>query len=497
MLLPTRGAVARRTPARGVATVVATLTDPSDATARQLRQLPAAVTVLEVRADLVGDLDPASVRRYFSGRLVYTLRSAEAGGRASDRTLTRHARLLSATSGYDVVDLEWDRDLVPEVLGKIPAHRRRISYLGGPMGLTELGERFQEITRTPAGLYLLAAEATSFDQAVVPLQLLAQLDRTDVTAYATGPAGGWTRVLSPWLGAPIVSGPVRAVDTAAPTVHQLLSDYPFPQLPPLSTLYGLVAPATNTTLFVRLLNAAFRTLGLPGLYLPFAVPDEDAFQRHFWPVVDGGTLNRLGLPLKGLTLAAPYKELALTLADSATPRAWVAGAANLLFRRDNAWRAGMTDGTAVRAALRTAGFSAARRRVAVVGCGGAGRAAAAALRAAGSEVTLVNRSANRGRAAADLLGLPLVPLPEFDPGGYAAVVHATPARDEVAFDAHRLRPSTAVADFVCAATSTALVRAARSGGLRVVDGRDVLRQEAARHFEAMTGHRLPRVRDVR
>jgi len=45
--------------------------------------------------------------------------------------------------------------------------------------------------------------------------------------------------------------------------------------------------------------------------------------------------------------------------------------------------------------------------------------------------------------------------------------------------------------FVCAATPTALVQAARARGLRIVDGHDVLRQEASRHFQAMTGHPMP------
>lgn len=497
ILLPAVGATAKQTRPNAVAAVIATVTDPSEASAPRLRELPAAVAALEVRADLVGDLDPISVRRHFPGRLIYTLRSTAAGGHGPDRTQTRYARLRSAAAGYDMVDLEYDRDITPEVLDVIPAHQRRISWLGGSLDLAELGERFHAMAGTPAELYLLAPEATSFDQAVVPLELLGRLQRDDVTAYATGPVGGWTRVLAPWLGAPVVSGPAdRGADwddPPVPTVHQLLSDYPFPALPPLDALHGVVARAVNTAMFVRLFNAGYRELGLTSLCLRFTVPDVSAFQHSFWQLLNGGAVDRLGTPVKSLTVTSPYKESALTLAGTATPRARDARAANLVLRRDNGWQAGTSNGTAMRAALAAAGFFADHRRVAVIGCGGAGRAAAAALRAAGADVTLVNRTAGRGQVAADLLNLPFAPLSEFDPGEYEAIVHATMLRDEVAFDVNRLRPGMTVGDFVRVSRPTALIAAARSRGLRAVDGHEVLRHEVARHFLAATGHRHPRL----
>ena len=50
------------------------------------------------------------------------------------------------------------------------------------------------------------------------------------------------------------------------------------------------------------------------------------------------------------------------------------------------------------------------KRAAVIGCGGAGRAIAAALVESGAGVTLINRGAERGEHAAALLGLPYIPL---------------------------------------------------------------------------------------
>jgi 3-dehydroquinate dehydratase / shikimate dehydrogenase len=59
-------------------TLVATLTSlPAE---RELRALPPSVGILEVRADLLGDLDPDWLREHFRGELLYTLRSRAEGG---------------------------------------------------------------------------------------------------------------------------------------------------------------------------------------------------------------------------------------------------------------------------------------------------------------------------------------------------------------------------------------------------------------------------------
>jgi len=465
------------------ADVVVTVTGRADVTPAALDRLPPAVTGLEVRADLVGDLDPESLRRHFSGQLVYALRSVRYGGRCADRDGDRRFRLLAAARGYDAVDLEADRDLAPELLTRIPGHQRRVWWSGDATDLGSLRARFSRAARTPARLYVLACQPRpdSFTAAAVPVRLLTVLKRRDVTAFATGPAAAWTRILAPWLGAPVV------FETRA-AVGPLVRDYPFPDLPPVDRLYGIVGRALNTPWFLSAVNAAFRALAMPCLFLPFTVPDAESFRTLFWPGFSGGDL---GLPLGGLTVAAPYKEVAVAVAGTADAHAQRAGAANLLLRRDG-WLATTTDGTAAAAALAAAG-PLRGRTAAVVGCGAAGRAAAAALSSAGARVTLVNRGTGRGQRAATSLGLAFVPLRDFTPSRYGIVVHATPLADDVPFSVDRLRAGTTVADFVCSAEPTALATAARGRGLAVIDGRTILEHEIAQQFQLMTGRPIPPV----
>src|SRR5688500_1153311 len=118
-----------------------------------------------------------------------------------------------------------------------------------------------------------------------------------------------------------------------------------------------------------------------------------------------------------------------------------AEAANILVRNNGWWNADTTDPDVIYTAARDRSVPVREKRAAVIGCGGAGRAIAAALMQSGAGVTLINRGAERGEHAATLLGLDYVPLPDFDAHGYDIVVNATPVgphTDEVPFELERL-----------------------------------------------------------
>ena len=129
----------------------------------------------------------------------------------------------------------------------------------------------------------------------------------------------------------------------------------------------------------------------------------------------------------------------------------------------------------------------------MIGCGGAGRAIAAALDQSGARVTLVNRGQERGSFAAELLGLPYVPLLNFDAEGYQVVVNATPVgRDDDAtpFKLETLAEEAVVIDLVYGSRPTPLVSNSTGLGRTVIDGRDVLLTQVRRQFQIMTGREM-------
>ncbi|MDC0682706.1 type I 3-dehydroquinate dehydratase [Sorangium atrum] len=471
--------------------LIATLTRPPSRSGDELTALPARVRFVEVRADQVGSVDPGVLRRHFNGKLVYSLRSRREGGSFDGELAARHERLIAAAERYDRVDLEAERDLVPRVLERIPAERRVISWHGTAADRWDYRGRLGVLDRAAAWLYRMVPTVTRTAEALAALEFLAELGRRDVTAFAAGPAGTWTSLLAPRLGAPVAFGAVelREPDAGEISAAQLVADYGLPSLKPVRELFGIVGSVVSRSLSPRLHNAAYRAASVPALYLPFSA---ERFE-DLWSDRVRARLAALGMPLKGLTVISPHKEAALAAAAVASPVARRAGAANLLVQRGRSWLATTTDAEGVLLPLRARRVDVARRRVAVVGCGGAGRAAAAAFDGAGAEVTLVNRGLERGRFAASLLGLPFAPLADFAVGDYAIVVNATPCAGhdgEFPFDVRGLARGAIVVDLVVGAAPTPLVRAAEALGHTVIDGREVLLVEARRQFRLMTGRHM-------
>jgi 3-dehydroquinate dehydratase / shikimate dehydrogenase len=453
--------------------------------------------VLEVRADALGELAPAELRRDFPGRLLYTLRSRAEGGAFDGGAERRHERLIAAAAAdWDVLDLEAERDLVPRVLDAVPPERRVISWHGPPADLVELEERFARLAATPARLYKIVVFAQQPGEELPPLLLAAAVGRRDLLAFAAGTTAAWTRLVAPRLGARVVFAAANARAASAPgqlTVEELASDYGLPDLPPVERLLGIVGQGVlSRSLSPRLHNAALRALGVPAVYLPFETP---SFGDFWLEVVESVAFERCGLPLTGLSVTAPHKRAALAVAGAVSPLAESIGAANTLVRHEGVWEAEATDPAGVIGPLAERGVELAGRSAVVIGAGGAGRSAAVGLLRAGSRVTLANRGSERGEAAAAALEVPFVPLAELDPAAFDLVVHATSLGrspdDPPPFDVGRLRPGAVLVDLVYGEGPTALVAAARRRGIVAVDGREVLLHQAVEQFRLMTGRDLP------
>jgi 3-dehydroquinate dehydratase/shikimate dehydrogenase len=476
-------------------TLVATLTTPPSADGHELEALADHATVLEVRADLITGLDPDWLRQHFPGELLYTLRSRAEGGAFEGGKAARRKRIEAAAPHYDLVDLEAERDLAPDLLAQIGKEKRLLSWHGTANNLTSLRGRFERLTTTPARYYKLIPHAHKEGDALRPLALLHALGRDDVICFSTGDPGTWTRLVAPRLGSPLTYG-AFGEQIGAPgqlTLERLVKDFGLPDLPDVEALYGIVGQPVMHSLSPRLHNGAYRALGIPALYLPFAAP---SFGDFWLDVVEMTDLERYGLPLAGLSVTSPHKAAALAVAGATSPRADYIGAANTLVKNDEVWEAESTDPEGVTGALQAHGVAMAGVRAVVVGCGGAGKAAALGLHLAGAEVILVNRGRKRGEQAARELRLPFCPLSEFDPAHVNIVVHATALghheEDPLPFPTERLQAEATLVEMVYGDGSTRLEHAASKGGSTVIGGREVLLHQALEQFRLMTGHKLER-----
>ena len=465
--------------------LIATLLEPPSPDGAELTALPGEVDMLEVRADLVGDIDPEWLRSHFHGRLLYAFRTENGS------SLNRPERLQNAAPFYDRIELEVDTD--SELLELIPAEKRLVSWYGRVNDLSQLHDRFEQLSSVPAAAYKIVTTANTIAEEFLPLSLLKSLQRSDTIAFAKGPLGFWNRLLALHLGSPAIFGLVTggSAGDMEPAIGKLIADYGLPEVSPAKELFAIIGNPIFHSLSPRLHNASYRALNHPALFVPLRV---DLFAEFWREFVTSRRLDEFGIPINGMTVASPHKEEAVLTAKMVSNMVQQTEATNILVRNNGWWTADTTDPDVVYTASRDRSVSVKEKRAAVIGCGGAGRAIAAALVQSGAGVTLINRGAERGEHAAALLGLPYIPLREFDAEGYDIVVNATPVgrdTDEVPFELDRLSDEAVIIDLVYGSRPTPLVGTTRARHQLAIDGRDVLVTQVSHQFRLMTGKEMP------
>lgn len=224
-------------------------------------------------------------------------------------------------------------------------------------------------------------------------------------------------------------------------------------------------------------GAWIEAAGLDAVYRAFGPTDTEAFAA----LVNAGRRGAL----RGLNVTAPFKEQALALADEVSPTARACGSANLLVFEDGRIRADSTDGAGLMAALaeQAPALNVKGELVVVLGAGGAARAAAATLKAAGADVGILNRTVQRARALADDLGVAVIQAKALDDA--ALVVNALSVPPEIVLAT--LRSDAVLMDMTYRPLLTRFVADGRARGLTTVDGLAMLIGQARPSFQALFG----------
>ncbi|WP_166904483.1 shikimate dehydrogenase [Mycobacterium sp. DL440] len=234
--------------------------------------------------------------------------------------------------------------------------------------------------------------------------------------------------------------------------------------------------------------AAYRALGLPSwTYERIECSAEQL----------PGLVGALGTEWVGLSITMPGKFAALEFADQRTERAELVGSANTLVRMSTGgWRADNTDIDGVTGALGTAGETAL-----VIGSGGTAPAAVVALAELGVQrITIVARDEGKASRLVELAGRCGAQSSWCDIGSAAltdavatadAAVSTIPAEAAAAYAA-TLATVPRVLDAIYDPWPTPLAQAVEAAGGEVVNGLQMLLNQAFAQVEQFTGMPAPK-----
>jgi shikimate dehydrogenase len=253
--------------------------------------------------------------------------------------------------------------------------------------------------------------------------------------------------------------------------------------------------AENPTVVMH--EAAYAQLGMNWRYLTIEVLPEDL----------GRAMDGLrALNMRGINLTIPHKVEGLRYLDQLSEAARLMGAVNTVVNEDGELIGENTDGKGFMKALtQDAAVDPNNANVLVIGAGGAARAITVELALAGArEITIVNRSHERGQGLVDLLNNDTPTEAVYEPwhgthrvaAEIDVVVNATsiglfPGIDEKPdIDYRTLQANMTVCD-VIHSPDTPFLTEARKNGSQTLDGVGMLVYQGAIGFKLWTGTDAP------
>lgn len=446
--------------------------------------------IVELRLDCLenSDLIPCldSLTRKLAGPFILTFRPSEQGGY---RVLGRPEREafwggIGARSGT-LCDIE--ADLVVESSfdwsSVIVSHH---DFNGVPDDLEEIYER---LAATPARIVKIAVQANDITDCIRVFRLLerAQRENRELIAIAMGDAGIATRILGPSRGAYLTYGSLEDASATAPgqvNAQQMRSVYRIDEIDRETMICGLVGLPVMHSVSPHMHNAAFATEDVNGVYLPLEVRDVSSFVRR---MIHPAT-RELDWNVRGLSVTAPHKSSVMELLDWISPEAREIGAVNTIVVENDDLRGYNTDVHGLIEPLREVLGSLKDLRVAVIGAGGAARAAVWALRREEANVTLFARAPIKARSMTEDFGVRCEALSAASFRGYDVVINATP---ESPATAEQLTGANLAYDLIYNPIETGFLKRGRAAGCQTLGGLKMLVAQARLQFELWTGKTPP------
>jgi 3-dehydroquinate dehydratase/shikimate dehydrogenase len=482
----------------GMTAIAVSVTEgTTEAVVARMAELAPVADLFEVRADYVRDLDLGALLRARTRPILFTCRSQAEGGRWPDEDAeSRRRRLREAVDlGFDLVDVEYRAGFDDVVAAK--AGRGLVlsfhDFEGTPEDLDGLHARMAASRPDVVKIAVTARSVADLGRLMGFAARQAVRGGPRLVILAMGPLGVASRILGGRYGAPFTFASAETGCEAAPgqlPAEMLADTYRVRSIRPSTRVFGLLGTDVLRSLSPAIHNRAFAESGVDAVYVPLQAESLGAFLE---------ALPALGL--SGFSVTRPYKEEILPHLDSITPNAAEAGSANTVVVQDGHLVGLSTDGDGVLVPLRKR-LEVPGRRVAILGAGGAARAAAFALVRAGARVTVLARRPEQGADVARATGCAssgfdaLGPLGALAEPGWDVLVNATPVGSGAVpgrcpVPVAALRRSSVVFDMVYEPRETPLVAAARAAGCVVIEGVEMLVAQAVGQFEAWTGLPAP------
>lgn len=478
----------------------------------------AGADLVEVRLDFLKNFNPTQDLELLIKQAplptLFTFRPTWEGGEYNgDESKRQEALRLAMELGADYIDVEHKvaHDFFNSIQGKKPEKAKIIvsshNYENTP-SVEELGDLVARIQATGADIVKVATTALDITDNARIFQVLVN-SQVPMIGLAMAERGLMSRILAAKFGGFLTFGALEAEATSAPgqpTIKDLLELYNFRQIGADTKVHGVIGKPIGHSKSPHLYNAAFKSVGFNGIYLPLLVDSVAKFVSGF-----------ASPDFVGYSYTIPHKEDGLRCCDEIDPIAKAIGAISCMIRRADGSLMGYNVDYlgaigAIEEALRGSnGTSASSSPLAgklfvVMGAGGAGKALAYGGYEKGARVVVANRTFGKAQELASKVGgqaITLEELKDFHPEEGMILANTTsvgmkPRIDDTPLPKEALKHYSLVFDAIYTPKLTRLLREAQECGATTVYGTEMFINQAFVQFERFTGLPAPKqvFRDV-
>jgi 3-dehydroquinate dehydratase/shikimate dehydrogenase len=352
-------------------------------------------------------------------------------------------------------------------------------------GLQQVAERIEAFQ--PDFVKVVSTARSLADNLAVLKMIESRSISSHVVGIAMGEEGLVSRVLGPRAGAAFTFAAITGGEETAPgqvAARTLRDLYRVEQLDYATRIFGVAGNPISHSLSPLMHSTAFRRENVNAVMLPLKVR----------ALADLLTLVR-ELPLDGVAVTMPLKQEVLPHLANMDPLTAKIGACNTL-------RVG-ADGKIVGFNTDVAGvirplekrLKLQGAKIAVIGAGGAARAAVFGLVDQGAEVFVVNVIHEQAVALARKAKAKSLKQEQFAKNRFDVLINATPCgmagnKQPLPIAENELNAGL-VFDMVYNPLETPLLKLARERGIPVISGLEMFVQQGARQFEIWTGKPAP------
>ena len=471
---------------------------------RQYRRYRSFLDYVELRVDLLDQRELDSIRHFpemCDLPVICTIRRQRDGGRYIQSETDRMQLFQSVTdAGFSYVDLELDFGethpaTADTLLSSFRANGTKVirsyhDFEGVPEDLDGL---YAQLSGNPEEIPKIAVYPKCFSDAVRLYDAARSWRDGPKIVLGMGTFGFFTRILAEKLGS-LFTFTSPAGESAAPghiDPETLTRVYRYRSIRRSTRILAVIADPVMHSRSPWIHNPALDACDLDAVYIPIHVDNPDYF-FDTWDRLD----------IDGISVTIPHKERVIPLLASTDDAVKAIGSCNTVIRGDDGFRGSNTD---------VPGFIASIRgifsddmfpgRAVVIGAGGTSRAIIFALRNSGVEVLIVNRTVEKARTLAEEYSCEWAPLSieaESRLRAYSELIVQTtsagmPPQAEIdPLEFYEFSGSEAVYDVVYTPSKTKFLERAEAAGCRVMNGWQMLLEQAYLQFFSFTGKEYPR-----